>query len=114
MALRWTAAGMLEAEGQFRRTIGYQQLAKLAVAIDREPVAFAPTEEVAPRQCVVKPHPNGPSDRCSSNSGIRFDKRRFTFIVWSEGGPRRCWRPTSEAAGPHRRPPWPWRLPGFR
>ena len=36
MALRWTAAGMLEAEGQFRRVIGYRDLAKLAVALERE------------------------------------------------------------------------------
>jgi len=36
MALRWTAAGVLEAEGQFRRVIGYRDLAKLAVAIERE------------------------------------------------------------------------------
>jgi putative transposase len=36
MALRWTAAGMLEAEQQFRRVIGYGDLAKLAVAIERE------------------------------------------------------------------------------
>jgi putative transposase len=35
MALRWTAAGMLEAEQQFRRVIGYRDLAKLAVAIER-------------------------------------------------------------------------------
>lgn len=34
MALRWTAAGMLEAEQQFRRIIGDKDLAKLAVAID--------------------------------------------------------------------------------
>ena len=27
MALRWIAAGILEAERQFRRIIGYQQLA---------------------------------------------------------------------------------------
>jgi transposase-like protein len=47
MALRWTAAGMLEAERQFRRISGYQQLAKLAVAIERELVASVPTEEVA-------------------------------------------------------------------
>lgn len=47
MALRWTAAGMLEAEQQFRRIIGYQQLAKLAVAIERELVAPVPTEEVS-------------------------------------------------------------------
>ena len=36
MALRWTAAGMLEAERQFRRVIGYADLAKLAVAIERD------------------------------------------------------------------------------
>src|SRR2546427_673610 len=29
MTLRWTAAGMLEAERQFRRIIGYRDLAKL-------------------------------------------------------------------------------------
>jgi transposase-like protein len=46
MALRWTAAGMLEAERQFRRIIGYQQLATLAVAIEREVAATMPTEEV--------------------------------------------------------------------
>ena len=47
MAMRWTAAGMLEAERQFRRIIGYQQLAKLAVAIEREVAAEVPTEEVS-------------------------------------------------------------------
>jgi putative transposase len=36
MALRWTAAGMLEAEKQFRRIIGYSQLAKLALAVERD------------------------------------------------------------------------------
>ncbi len=36
MALRWTAAGMLEAEQQFRRIIGYRDLAKLVVAIERD------------------------------------------------------------------------------
>ncbi len=34
MGLRWTAAGMLEAERQFRRIIGYRDLAKLALAIE--------------------------------------------------------------------------------
>jgi len=47
MALRWTAAGMLEAERQFRRIIGYQQLAKLAVAIERDVARSETTEEVA-------------------------------------------------------------------
>jgi len=46
MALRWTAAGMPEAERQFRRIIGYPQLAKLAVAIERAAAAPVPTEEV--------------------------------------------------------------------
>jgi putative transposase len=36
MALRWTAAGMLEAERQFRRIIGYADLAKLVTAIERQ------------------------------------------------------------------------------
>ncbi len=36
MGLRWTAAGMLEAEQQFRKIIGHTDLAKLAVAIDRD------------------------------------------------------------------------------
>jgi len=48
MALRWTAAGMLEAERQFRRIIGYRDLAKLATAIEREipqTTTPAPTQE---------------------------------------------------------------------
>jgi putative transposase len=36
MALRWTAAGMLEAEQQFRKVIGYRDLATLVVAIERD------------------------------------------------------------------------------
>ena len=54
MALRWTAAGMLEAERQFRRIIGYRDLAKLAVAIERDvahttPVG-SPAEEAGAAQ----------------------------------------------------------------
>ena len=36
MALRWTAAGMLEAERQFRKIIGYRDLATLVIAIERD------------------------------------------------------------------------------
>jgi len=36
MCLRWTAAGMLEAERQFRKIIGYQHLAALAVAVEQD------------------------------------------------------------------------------
>jgi putative transposase len=36
IALRWTAAGMLEAERQFRKIIGYRDLATLVIAIERD------------------------------------------------------------------------------
>ena len=39
MCLRWTAAGMLEAQQQFRRIIGHPDLAKLAVAVERDVAA---------------------------------------------------------------------------
>jgi transposase-like protein len=48
MALRWTAAGMLEAERQFRKVIGYRDLAKLALAVERDLARTtlpSPTEE---------------------------------------------------------------------
>jgi putative transposase len=43
MGLRWTAAGMLEAEKQFRKVIGYTQLPQLAVAIERRLHLHQPT-----------------------------------------------------------------------
>lgn len=51
MCLRWTAAGMLEAEQQFRRVAGYSDLAKLAIAVERDlhaqrtPIPAATREE---------------------------------------------------------------------
>jgi putative transposase len=39
MCLRWTAAGMLEAERQFRKIIGYKHLARLAVAVEADVAA---------------------------------------------------------------------------
>jgi hypothetical protein len=53
MGLRWTAAGMLEAEQQFRKIIGHTDLAKLAIAIERDlarrrqTTTTAPTREAA-------------------------------------------------------------------
>jgi transposase-like protein len=51
MCLRWTAAGMLEAEQQFRRVVGHADLAKLAARVEREVTIHqpnhAPTEEDA-------------------------------------------------------------------
>jgi putative transposase len=39
MCLRWTAAGMLEAERQFRKIVGYKYLAALALAVERDVAA---------------------------------------------------------------------------
>ena len=36
MCLRWTAAGMLEAETRFRKVQGYRGLANLAIAIEHD------------------------------------------------------------------------------
>lgn len=50
MCLRWTAAGMLEAERQFRRIAGHADLAKLALTIEREiaqPTTTHNTQETA-------------------------------------------------------------------
>jgi len=41
MRKRWTAAGMLVAEQQFRRIIGYRDLAKLVIAIERHTLRVA-------------------------------------------------------------------------
>jgi putative transposase len=52
MALRWTAAGMLEAETRSRKVEDYRDLAKLAIAIEadlthhrRSVLTHTPTEE---------------------------------------------------------------------
>jgi transposase-like protein len=44
MALRWTAAGMLQAEQQFRRIIGYRDLATLAIAVEHDLTAKASSQ----------------------------------------------------------------------
>jgi hypothetical protein len=64
MALRWTAAGMLEAERQFRKIIGYRDLATLVVAIERE-------------------HEPSPSRRCRSHldQGGRYRPHRLTITL---------------------------------
>src|SRR3954453_20509344 len=42
MRKRWTDAGMLVAEQQFRRIIGYRDLAKLVIAVERHALRTAP------------------------------------------------------------------------
>lgn len=56
MCLRPSAAGLLEAERQFRRIIGYRDLAKLANAVEREvnrPARRPGSEEVISRPATV-------------------------------------------------------------
>jgi transposase-like protein len=53
MRKRWTAAGMLEAEQQFRRIIGYRDLAKLVIAVERHALLTAPTRRA--RHDVAEP-----------------------------------------------------------
>jgi putative transposase len=67
MALRWTAAGMLEAERQFRKIIGYRDLATLLIAIERDHhrrhTAHLPAKEAA-IVVVADPHTRpSPRDR---------------------------------------------------
>ena len=46
MRKRWTAAGMLVAEQQFRRIIGYRDLAKLVIAIERHAALVATNNQI--------------------------------------------------------------------
>ncbi|MCA1678511.1 MAG: IS256 family transposase [Actinobacteria bacterium] len=46
MCKRWTAAGMLVAEQQFRRIIGYRDLAKLVIAVERHALLATPKDHV--------------------------------------------------------------------
>ena len=50
MCLRWTAAGMLQAETQFRKIIGYSDLAKLALAVERDLLAKRTPDHIASEQ----------------------------------------------------------------
>jgi putative transposase len=52
MRKRWTAAGMLVAEQQFRKVIGYRDLAKLVIAIERH--ALRTTQPSIDRQEVTE------------------------------------------------------------
>jgi hypothetical protein len=47
MPKRWTAAGMLVAEQQFRRITGYRDLAKLVIAIEHHAARTAPPSPAA-------------------------------------------------------------------
>ena len=75
MALRWTAAGMLEAERQFRRIIGYRGLAKLALAIERD--LLPRPSRPRPR----RPLSSSPPDRHTGTAVAKFHDERD--ILWA-------------------------------
>ena len=53
MCLRWSAAGMLEAERQFRRVIGYPKLPALAVAVERDIARHTIIHTPAPKLAAI-------------------------------------------------------------
>jgi putative transposase len=55
MCLRWTAAGMLKAETQFRKVVGYADLAKLALAIERDLLAQRTTTHTTTKENTLIP-----------------------------------------------------------
>ena len=57
MCLRWTAAGMLEAERQFRKIIGYSTLATLANAVERDLAAHRATPPITTREETARSPP---------------------------------------------------------
>ena len=73
MCLRWTAAGMLEAEQQFRKIIGYSDLAKLAIAVERDLAAQRapahPTTTERPLRSPPSDHHTGTAARSSTTDG---------------------------------------------
>jgi putative transposase len=59
MCLRWTAAGMLEAEQQFRKIIGFNDLAQLANAVERD-VAAKRAAATTTNHTLHQPTPTAP------------------------------------------------------
>jgi hypothetical protein len=78
MALRWTAAGMLEAEQQFRKIVGYHDLATLVIAIERDLTARGHTDTTPPPQggryprsdLTITPGPRRTSTTSGTSSGL--------------------------------------------
>src|SRR5215204_1175358 len=71
MRKRWTAAGMLVAEQQFRRIIGYRDLAKLVIAIERHAILIAPKNPTHHETPSPLPSDRQPEDRHRSSTTIR-------------------------------------------
>jgi putative transposase len=75
MRRRWTATGMLVAEQQFRRIIGYRDLAKLVIAIQRHTILVAHKNPDRPRSPSSLPSDLNPRDRRPNSTTIRTTSR---------------------------------------
>ena len=73
MCLRWTAAGMLEAETRFRKVKGYRGLAQLAVAIEPDLTApHATRSSPPPSMCNHQPRTAVTESSTTSGSAPRL------------------------------------------
>ena len=108
MRKRWTAAGMLVAEQQFRRIIGYRDLAKLVIAVERHAILAAATQPRPPgdRRARYRLTVN-PGDRRRSSTTIRTTSSTIarTWMPRTATRPRRLGRRVGSAA---RRPGTNW------
>ena len=95
MCLRWTAAGMLEAEHQFRRIIGYHDLAKLVIAI-----VFAAVNAVAVRAAVATSTNSKPIfSGFGADRGMAMSPcPRFWMNIHSPGGWRSGSKPRKDGS----------------
>jgi Transposase, Mutator family len=105
MCLRWTAAGMLEAEQQFRKIIGYTELSKLAVAVERDVAAkrAADTPTTTPQTTIATTAPEvaAPSPEKIHSHNRRHQLPRRAGCAQTVGGRCRVDRdPTTSSSSP--------------
>ena len=85
MAMRWTAAGMLEAETRFRKVEGYRGLARLAIAIERRPHPQPPQPRSSPPPSVCNHQPGPAATRSSTTNGTSSRARRSASTAAVDG-----------------------------
>jgi transposase-like protein len=80
MTLRWTAAGMLEAERQLRRIIGYRDLAKLALAIEHDLDRHDEAQTFTPQ--TRRPRSPSPCNHHTRTAVAKFHDERDILVPW--------------------------------
>jgi hypothetical protein len=98
MRRRWTAAGMLAAEQQFRRIIGYRDLAKLVIAIERHTNLAArpnPDRVEIAEPATVDHQATGSPPKFHDDPDIRFLSRLQASASSPGDGCERSWLATT-------------------